>query len=203
MTFPDRLRLPLRFDPDRLAGDLGALSSVDWIAHFVKQNYEGDWSVAPLRADARATHPVKMIYSDPTTTAFADTPILAACPYFREVLGAFACEVRCVRLMRLAPGSRILEHDDGDLDADVGVARLHIPITTNPEVVFELNRRRVVMAPGEVWYLRLSDPHRVTNAGDDDRVHMVLDVVVNDWLTALLVGAAAGPQAESAPGTSA
>jgi hypothetical protein len=52
MTFPDRLRLPLSFDPDRLAGDLDALSSVDWIAHFVKQNDDGDWSVIPLRGVA-------------------------------------------------------------------------------------------------------------------------------------------------------
>ena len=105
MTFPDRLRLPLSFDPDRLVRDLEALSSVDWIAHFVKQNYEGDWDVIPLRGVAGAKHPVQMIYSDPTATEFEDTPMLAACPYFREVLAAFACEVQAVRLMRLTPGS--------------------------------------------------------------------------------------------------
>ena len=76
MTCPDRLRLPLSFDPDRLVRDLAALSSVDWIAHFVKQNYEGDWSVIPLRGVAGATHPIRMIYSDPTATAFEDTPML-------------------------------------------------------------------------------------------------------------------------------
>jgi hypothetical protein len=186
MTFPDRLRLPLSFDPDLLVRDLAALSSVDWIAHFVKQNYEGDWSVIPLRGVAGAKHPVKMIYSDPTATAFEDTPMLAACPYYREVLGAFRCEVRCVRLMRLTPGSVIKEHDDLDLDVAAGMARVHIPITTNDAVEFELNRRRVVMAPGSAWYLRLSDPHRVANKGTADRVHMVVDLVVNDWLTELL-----------------
>jgi hypothetical protein len=191
MTFPDRLRLPLSFDPVRLAGDLAALSSVDWIAHFVKQNYEGDWSVIPLRGVAGATHPVMMIYPDPTATAFADTPILASCPYFREVLSAFACEMRTVRLMRLTPGSVINEHNDPDLAAEDGMARVHIPITTNEAVEFELNRRRVVMAPGSAWYLRLSDPHRVANRGASDRVHLVVDLVVNDWLRGLLAQAAA------------
>jgi len=186
MTFPDRLRLPLSFDPDLLVRDLAALSSVDWIAHFVKQNYEGDWSVIPLRGVAGAKHPVMMIYSNPTATAFEDTPMLAACPYFREVLNAFECEVQCVRLMRLTPGSVIKEHDDNDLDVAAGMARVHIPITTNEGVEFELNRRRVVMAPGSVWYLRLSDPHRVANKGPCDRVHMVVDLVVNDWLIELL-----------------
>ena len=186
MTFPDRLRLPLSFDPDRLVRDLEALSSVGWIAHFVKQNYEGDWDVIPLRGVAGATHPVQMIYADPTATAFEDTPMLASCAYFREVLAAFACEVQTVRLMRLTPGSVIKEHNDHDLGAETGVARVHIPITSNPGVAFELNRRRVVMAPGEAWYLRLSDPHRVANRGETDRVHLVADLVVNDWLTALL-----------------
>jgi hypothetical protein len=186
MTFPDRLRLPLSFDPDLLVRDLAALSSVDWIAHFVKQNYEGDWSVIPLRGVAGATHPVRMIYSDPTATAFEDTPMLAACPYFREVLGAFRCEVRCVRLMRLTPGSVIKEHDDLDLDVEAGMARVHIPVTTNDAVEFELNRCRVAMTPGSAWYLRLSDPHRVANRGASDRVHLVADLVVNGWLADLL-----------------
>ena len=186
MTFPDRLRLPLSFDPDRLVRDLEALSSVGWIAHFVKQNYEGDWDAIPLRGVAGARHPVQMIHADPTATAFEDTPMLAACPYFREVLAAFQCELQTVRLMRLTAGSVIKEHRDHDLDAGAGTARVHIPVTSNPEVEFDLNRRRVIMAPGEAWCLRLSDPHRVTNKGATDRVHLVADLVVNDWLRELL-----------------
>jgi hypothetical protein len=191
MTFPDRLRLPLSFDPARLASDLAAVASGGWIAHFVKANYQGDWSVIPLRGVAGATHPVQMIYSDPTATRFADTPMLARCPYFREVLAAFDCEVQAVRLMRLTPGSAIKEHNDHDLDAAAGMARIHIPITTSAEVEFELNRRRVVMAPGEAWCLRLSDPHRVANKGPSDRVHLVADLVVNAWLSDLLSRSAA------------
>jgi quercetin dioxygenase-like cupin family protein len=125
-----------------------------------------------------------MIYSDPTATAFEDTPMLRGCPYFREVLAAFACEVHAVRLMRLTPGSVINEHSDHDLDAGAGMARIHIPITTSPEVEFELNRRRIAMSPGDAWYLRLSDPHRVKGASD--RVHLVADLVVNARLTDLL-----------------
>lgn len=193
MVFPDRLQLPLSFDPTLLRRDLDALSSVDWISHFVTQNYQGDWSVLPLRAAAGATHPIMQIYSDPTATAFEDTPMLAACGYFREVLAAFRCEVQSARLMRLGSGSVIKEHSDNDLDVARGAVRIHVPIVTSAEVEFLLNGSRVVMEPGSAWYLRLADPHAVTNRGVEDRVHLVLDAVVNDWLTALLQDAMIAP----------
>jgi hypothetical protein len=99
--FPDRLRLPLAFDPEQLAADMAAVAAAGWTEHFVKQNSDGDWSVIALRAPAGAKHPVQMIYSDPTCANFVDTPALAAAPYFREVLGSLDCPPRAVRLMRL------------------------------------------------------------------------------------------------------
>jgi hypothetical protein len=189
-TLPDRIRLPLSFDPNLLARDLDTMTASDWVKHFVPQNYEGDWSVVALRAKAGATHPVMMISSDPTATEFVDTPLLQACPYFREVIGAFQCPLRTVRLMRLMPGSVIKEHTDLALSAEEGTARIHIPVVTSPDVEFYLNGSRVVMEAGSAWYLRLSDRHRVHNNGDSARVHMVIDATVNDWLRALLEAAA-------------
>jgi hypothetical protein len=199
--FPDRLQLPFACDPDLLVDDLRRLTSVEWISHFVKQNYEGDWSVIPLRGKTGAAHPVMMIYSDPTCQSFDDTPMLKTCRYFREVLDKFACPLRAVRLMRLTRGSVIREHADLDLSVEEGTARIHIPVTTNEHVEFYLNKSRVVMPVGTVWYLRLSDPHSVHNKGDTDRVHMVIDASVNDWMRDLLrsvmADAAAAPARES------
>ena len=186
MALPDRLRLPFAFDPGLLRRDLENLAATPWTAHFVAQNYDGDWSVIALRGPAGARHPVMMIYSDPSATHFEDAPALASCPYFHTVLARFACQLQAVRLMRLTPGSTIKEHRDHDLDVEHGMARIHIPITTNPAVQFELNRRCLVMEPGSVWYLRLSDPHRVANRGNADRVHLVIDAVMNDWLRDVL-----------------
>jgi hypothetical protein len=152
----------------------------------VRQNYEGDWTVLPLRKAAGATHPVMMIYADPTATAFEDAPLLDRMPYVREVLARFACPVQTVRLMRLAPGSVIREHRDHDLAAEWGAARIHVPITTSDAVEFLLNGEPVVMTPGSAWYLRLSDPHSVVNRGSVDRVHLVIDCVADPWLTGLL-----------------
>jgi hypothetical protein len=188
-SLPDRLKLAMAFDPDRLVADLAHIDR-DWIAHLVSQNYEGDWSVLPLRHKAGATHPVMMIYADPGTDDYVDGALLAETPYFRDVLATFRCPLTSARLMRLAPGSVIKPHRDHDLAAELGMARIHIPITTNPDVSFLLNARPVTMQPGEVWYLRLSDPHAVVNHGAVSRVHLVIDAVVNDWLADQLAAAA-------------
>ena len=189
--FPDRLRLPLEFEPEQLAADMAEFSRADWIAHFVRQNYDGDWSAIPLRSTVGARHPIQTIYSDPTQNDFEDQPALAGTPYFQAVLARFACPLRAVRLMRLTPGSLIKEHSDYDLSFEDGTVRIHIPVVTNEAVDFRLNGVRCDMPAGSVWYLRLSDPHSVANRGANDRVHMVIDAVVNDWMADLFQRAVA------------
>lgn len=193
VELPDRILLPLRFDVARLRADLERLSGDSWIPHFVKQNYSGDWSALPLRSKRGAIQPSSMIYADPMCLDFVDTPLLEACPYFQEVLATFRSPLHSSRLMRLTPGSEIKEHCDGDLGAECGKARLHIPILTSEDVDFYLNGRTVSMSPGECWYLRLSDPHRVVNRGTSERVHLIVDTVVNEWLRAALHAGAARP----------
>ncbi|MEQ1479341.1 hypothetical protein, partial [Salmonella enterica] len=53
------------------------------------------------------THPIRLIYADPAAKSFVDTPVLDFAPYYRDVLAQFKCPLRCVRLMRLTPGSII------------------------------------------------------------------------------------------------
>jgi hypothetical protein len=183
---PDRLRLPMTFDAADLAADLAVLAESDWIPHLVREHYQGDWAVVPLRAPAGETHRLRMGFANPGQADFVDTPLLDRLAHVRAALRRLRCPLRGARLMRLSPGAAILEHCDPDLDAAGGRARLHVPITTNDEVAFLLNGRAVAMAPGELWYLRLLDPHAAANRGTSPRIHLVVDVVVDDWLRALL-----------------
>lgn len=188
MPTPHAQKLPLSFDAARLQADLDVFEEEEWIAHFVRRNYDGSWSVIPLRGPAGETHPIRMSYSDPSCDTFEDTPFLDRTPYLREVLGAFECPLLSVRLMRLAPGSVIKEHTDFDLSIEDGTARLHVPIQTNPDVDFRLCGERMPLHAGECWYLKLSEPHSVRNDGSEPRVHLVLDVTVNSWLAELVSG---------------
>ncbi|WP_224366610.1 aspartyl/asparaginyl beta-hydroxylase domain-containing protein [Hyalangium versicolor] len=188
-TIPDRLRLPLRFDAARLQEDLDRLAPEDWVPHFNKGYYQGEWSGVALRAvGGRAGG----LYPDPAAQEpFADTPMLDRCPAVREALSTFGCPLLSARLLKLAAGARIREHRDYNLGYEDGEVRLHIPITTNPEVEFHLEGRRIPFVPGECWYLNFNQPHRVENLGSTDRVHLVVDCVLNDWLRTLFARAVA------------
>src|SRR5205085_10556644 len=94
----------------------------------------------------------------------------------------------------LAAGSKIREHRDLNLGDETGEVRLHIPIVTNPAVEFFLDGVRIVMNEGECWYLNFSLPHRVDNRGVTDRIHLVIDCQVNDWLRELIESDGASDQ---------
>jgi len=179
----DTLKLPLAFDPAQLQGDLNKMLESEFLPHFNTRYYEGDWSVVPLRSVGGAAN---QIYPDPTKNTFADTPLLARCAYIKEVLTAFRCDLLSARFLRLAAGSIIKEHCDYNLSVEDGEARVHIPVITNPDVEFFLNNERVIMNEGECWYLNLNLKHRVANNGRTDRIHLVIDCVVNDWFRNLL-----------------
>ena len=139
----ETLRLPLDFDPAALREDLARIPSDRWIAHFNKQQYEGDWSGVALRGPANITHPIQALFANPGTTDWAYTDLHDLCPYFAQVLSRFECPLLSVRLLRLAPGSVITEHTDHSLGFEDGEVRLHVPILTNPRVEFLLNGARV------------------------------------------------------------
>ena len=176
------LQLPMQFDSTLLHRDLEKIGDTEWIPHFNTRDYDGSWHVVALRGSAGAVHPVQAIYSDPTTTKFADTELLSRCPYFKQVLSRFQCPLKSVRLLNLQPGSIIKEHTDYNLGFEDGEVRIHVPVLTNQDVEFFLAGKRIMMQEGESWYLNVNLPHRVANRSSTDRVHLILDCVVNDWM---------------------
>ncbi len=182
-SVPTAVRLPFRFDAAALAAAAAALPANAWEPHFNNQQYEGDWSGVPLRIAVGAA---LALYPDPTSDRFEDSEHLGRCPSVIDALAQLKCPVQTVRFLRLGPGSRIKEHRDHRLSFADGELRLHVPVTTDPDVDFRVGGSTVTMAPGDVWYLDLSERHSVNNHGSHARVHLVIDCVVDDWLTAQL-----------------
>ena len=181
-------KLPLRFDPELIRQDLERIAPEAWVPHFNTGYYEGDWSGIALRS---VNGVETQLYPDPQAT-FEDTAVLAACPNIQKILAAFDCPMESVRLLKLGPRSTIKEHSDLKVSFEDGTMRVHIPVATNEKVDFYVNDEKLVMTPGEAWYLNLSLPHRVDNQGDTDRIHLVLDCVVNQWLGSLIPPEARG-----------
>jgi hypothetical protein len=177
-----KLKLPLLFEPDKLKHDLSLLKEDEWISHFNKSVFEGAWKGVPLRGPKGAVHPIQQLTSNPNVQDYADTAILLRCKYLPGVLANFECPLNSVRLLKLEPGSVIKEHVDYFLAFEEGSARLHIPMLTNPDVYFFHEGNRVIMNEGETWYLNFNLKHSIENRGITDRVHLVMDCTVNDWL---------------------
>ncbi|HEX7956022.1 MAG TPA: aspartyl/asparaginyl beta-hydroxylase domain-containing protein [Pyrinomonadaceae bacterium] len=177
-------KLPLAFDAAALKADLERIPAGEWVAHFNRGDYEGEWKGLALRSTTGRANQLFTFAQD--TTEAADTPVLGQCPYFRRVLAAFECPIHAARLLSLGPGSKILEHSDVDLGGEDGLLRVHVPVVTDGRVEFFVGGRRLLMAEGEAWCIDFSLPHRVTNGSDKDRVHLVVDCRVNGWLESLL-----------------
>jgi hypothetical protein len=155
------------------------------------------YDVLPLRSPAYLVDPTKPSpppvddYADGSWTEWLDTKMLSESPYLLSVIDTFRAhtDVTLVRLLRLEAGAIVKEHTDPTLGLHVekSVIRLTIPIQSDDSVEFFLNAEVVPMKPGECWYLRLSDPHRIVNAGTTERINMTIDMIPNDWLRSLLM----------------
>jgi hypothetical protein len=185
------LKLPFCFAPDQLTADLAKVAPAEWIPHVNRSHYDGHWSGAALRSIGGVA--TNIVPDAPDISAFRDTDLLSRCTYFQEVLGTFRCPLQAARLLRLHAGSSIAEHVDHALDFDEGEVRIHVPIVTNEGVQFFLDGARLVMAPGECWYTNVNLPHSVVNQSRIDRIHLVLDCQVNDWLREIFAATARPP----------
>jgi hypothetical protein len=90
-------------------------------------------------------------------------------------------------VIRMAPGTLIPEHiDQMDVRSEIQLARFHVPIVTNPDAYFVFSGDEVHMNPGECWYVEPALPHGAGNPGEDDRIHLVIDCVVKDFINTLV-----------------
>jgi hypothetical protein len=177
------LKLPLQFDTERLLRDLENVAAGSaWQAHH-RPDHSTDWHAIALRSINGDPNNTKY-HKDPAV--FRDTPTYSRCSYIPEIIKTLACPMRRIRFLRLLPGARIKRHMDGTETLLHGEARLHIPIITDPGVQFFIGGERVVMKPGELWYLNAIHRHWLYNPTQTSRVHLVLDCVVNDRIWKLI-----------------
>lgn len=177
------VQLLREYDPALLARDLKEILGEPWEP---ERAYEDagerplsatQWTGLSLRS--QGGDPLRTDPGGPGLLPFTSTRILERTPYFQDVLNSLPMELRSVRLLRLGAGAEVGFHRDAHHGFDYGQVRLHIPIITNPDAVIEIGGVTHTWQPGTLWYGDFTMLHRLWNRGQSDRVHMVIDALVN------------------------
>ncbi len=118
-------------------------------------------------------------------------------PTINYILKMIPAETERVRLMKLEPNGGELDRHTDQTDKDLGttdgdIMRFHIPIITNERMLFHSwdwkgNETIHNMKEGEIWYLDIRKPHKAINWGDTPRIHLVIDVKVNQNIHDLVI----------------
>lgn len=56
--------------------------------------------------------------------------------------------------------------------------RIHVPVITNEGVIFTVGGEARALPAGEIWEINNTRAHSVENTSDQDRVHLIVDWVV-------------------------
>ena len=119
------IRLPFSFDAAKMSEEVLRLPDSAWMAH--PSRMQGNSAVALLSRGGGD--------NDEFEGAMAETPHLKLCPYVRQAMASFGEVLGRSRFMKLAGNSEVSLHVDFNYHW-VSRVRIHIPVITNPEVIF-------------------------------------------------------------------
>lgn len=176
-------------DVERL---VAALKEAEHQHEFTKKAF-GGWGSIPLRSlhgmTGREASGASGEHASSNAQLFQDTVVMP--DYIKELIDEIAGDagVLKVRLMRLEKNRTIGEHKDR-FNPGPPVARMHIPIVTNPQVEFQVNRQSYHLQAGHLYCIDVSQTHAVFNKGDADRIHLVFDVCITPTVSKKLKAAA-------------
>lgn len=184
--YKDRIKLPMSFETNKMLAEFEELK----LAHFEYYDVISLRGPAHLIDPSRPFPPPADDYADGSWTEWLDSPYLTRSEYLKSIVDYFRAntKVTLVRLLRLAPKALVAEHTDPTLGLEIhkSVIRLTIPIVKSTEVDFYLNNEIVPMKPGECWYMRLTDPHRINNRGETERINLTIDMIPNEWVVNMI-----------------
>ena len=160
------LQLPIRFDADRLAAEVNALPASAWLPH--PTGFVGNEAVPLVSPDG--------LPNDDFDGPMAPTESLRQMPYIMDLMAELGCVWGRSRLMALAAGADVPIHIDVHYHWRTH-RRLHIPVVTNPGVLFTVDNETVHMEAGDCWLFDSFSLHKVQNKGSERRIHLVLDTV--------------------------
>ena len=107
-----------------------------------------------------------------------------AVPVMREILdkhydrGGVILRAMAAKLL---PHATIEGHVDGH-PSFACAHRIHVPLLTNPDVIFLVGGKPITMDVGKGYEINNQMVHRVHNGGEIDRIHFIFDYVPPDQI---------------------
>ena len=200
MSLPVIKELPVEPSLLDFDGVLNYIDNTEFSKVKTKYSKGDDWTAISLRGYGPTPldilKPNVLKSKVKTETVLQDTSLLEEDGFqvINDILAKIPSTFERVRFMKIKANSGIGKHSDR-IDKDFGIEdgniiRIHVPIRTNDQVEFYLweGKEKLVnyLEEGHYYYVDVRAPHAVTNNSDVDRVHLVIDVYVNEEIRKLL-----------------
>tara|TARA_B100000287_G_scaffold326159_1_gene310444 strand:+ start:3833 stop:5125 length:1293 start_codon:yes stop_codon:yes gene_type:complete len=168
----------------------------DWDVHYSKYNNSKSWTAVSLKGfggkeefiikPSEMNGTWKKNNTDKMDWKVSDTPLRKKLSNVEHFIKLLPFDTERIRLMRLGKGEGELERHTDRQDKELGledgqIARLHFPLVTNEKVIFRQwntdgTHTKIHMGEGELWYLDIRKPHTAINGGEENRIHLVIDI---------------------------
>lgn len=167
-----------------------------WQQHYSNYNKRQSWTAFSLRGYCRdpgfIIRPAEMSKTwkienpEMLKSVCKDTQAARSFRLTRRIIERIPGVKERVRFMRLAAGHGELSRHADITNKEAGtkdncLLRLHIPLITHDDVLFEAwdargDRYQMHFAAGGLYYLDQRKPHRVMNRSPAERIHLIVDV---------------------------
>lgn len=153
-------------------GNINILSNPDWKIIILrsiegKLGIEGSLIVLPY-------------YSNGNSIKYNDTIFMSKCPHIKEIIQHLqpdSSKIYTVRFVKLSAGGELGEHRD-EIFLDPILDRIHIPIITHPDVIFNLDKKDYHLEAGKAYHTQVEKNHWVKNKSSIDRIHLIIDLTL-------------------------
>ena len=100
-------------------------------------------------------------------------------PTLKKIIEQIPGKTYIILIADMEPKSNVFMHiDKGEYFENK--FRFHIPLKTNDQVSFFVDKKIYNMKENEIWYIDNSFLHGVENNSEENRIHLIFDIEINE-----------------------
>jgi hypothetical protein len=163
------------FDTSKILKKVTSLSENDWKEYTFRQeifyDVHGDTITIPILYEE--TYRDSVVGKRSKFYDLFEDDIVELNTHFKKITGKDGIIIRA-EIVKMIPNSEIAPHRDMTPSLILH-NRVHIPIQTNENVLFNVDGEEKNLKINEIWEINNSKLHSVTNNSNLDRIHLIVD----------------------------